>query len=132
MSVVLVRNNTNRVVQIPRKYQLGKISEIDYKNYFQVGIKLELAITPLIKLANINNFYDELTNIQSSNEDLNSLKDLYKKESCLSNSVIVYGNDRKIAILSDLVYKFLSLWLNTRFVDILRDKQIRISLRDDQ
>ena len=57
---------------------------------------------------------------------------LSTKETRLPNNIIIYNNNYKIDVLSNLVYKFLSLQLNTKFINILKDKQIRILLRDDQ
>ena len=65
---VLVRNNTNRVVQIPYKHQLDKVFKIIYKNYFQTIVELDLAIRLIINLDSTFNLYLELNT--QSNEDL--------------------------------------------------------------
>ena len=46
MTGVLVRNDSSKPVQVPRKFKLGRVLEIDYKNCFQANIEPEFTITP--------------------------------------------------------------------------------------
>ena len=41
---ILVRNNSSKSIQVPRKFKLSKVLEIDYENCFQADIEPEFAI----------------------------------------------------------------------------------------
>ena len=123
MSAILVRNESNKPVQIPRKFRLGNVQEMDFEHCFLT----EMDHTAIVK--DSGSMTTELASNQSFNEQLMPLA---TEENRLSNGVMVYGrNAEETQSLADLVYEFPDIWIDTGFVKVPEEEWMKHRLRDD-
>ena len=132
---VIVKNETDHAVQIPKKLRLGTLQEMDYENVFfaaaetakpkgQSWIKKAAtfaAVTSMSLAGSFSSLVNHASEISSG----------FATESKLSNGVMVYGNEHEKQQLSDLVDEFPSLWKDEGFAKVPQDEWMKLSLRDD-
>ena len=151
-SSVLVKNSTDKSVQIPRKSKLGAIQEMAYENCFfatndwakkaaavaattatiATGLAYQSPCYSTCQQANLtqaNLVYTRSTDAYATS--VNAYLDTTKSEVILHNGVIVYGDAGEVEQLEVLVNEFPTLWVDTGFVDIPQDDWMKIQLRDD-
>lgn len=95
MRKVLVCNDSPNVVLIPKKYRLGTVTKVIYKNCFQVVLNPETAKVPP-KLA-LDQFNCRVVAISSVVPSL---------ETKLPNGIMIYGDKQAVRRISTLVADF--------------------------
>ena len=107
---ILVKNDTNRLIQISRKFYLSFVKKLNYKHCFQINMKREL-----IKMSSLKTMKTVLAKVSSfRSEILTFIKML--NEIKLLNEVMMYGNEKAVKVFIRLVDAFLKLFLNEGFV----------------
>ena len=127
MSGVLVRNDSDSPVQVPRTARLGNVSEIDYDNCFQADVDTDFAAVPSRLLA--QSPAPSIPRVQPQ-VDLQVPIPVPGEVRC-PNGVMLFGDDDAIRALTALVQDFPTLWVDNGFVRVPEDEWMRISLRQD-
>ena len=156
-----MKNKTDQVIHIPKRLRLGMLCEVDYENVFFADVSdeaLPKATTPkplpeastkpstkgsskpkkptttnwikkaatlaAVATMSIAGSLSQLTHNATATTDL-------AKETKLPNSIMVYGNRHNTQLLSNLVDEFPSVWKDKGFVNVPKDRWIKITLRND-
>ena len=122
---ILAKNDSDRPIQISRKFHLGSVEELDYEHCFQINMERELAKVPPMKTmktvsAKVPSFRPEILTFTKM---LNEIK--------LLNGVMVYGNEEAVKAFINLVEAFLKLFLDEGFVKVSEENWMRLSLKSD-
>lgn len=117
---VLVRNESQRTVRLPRKQKLGLVTEVFYENCFQAGLDLDTTEMP----PKANPLHESRQGIRVSAVDPSL-------ETKLPNGVRVYGDRVAVEKLSSLVAEFASIWEMSGFVNVPPERWMTVPLRDD-
>lgn len=104
---ILVHNESQHAVRLPRKQKLRLVTKVFYKNCFQAGFDLDAAKMPL----KATPLHDSRQGIKVSAVDPSL-------ETRLSNGVRVYGDPVAVEKLSSLVAEFASVWEMSDFVNM--------------
>ena len=140
---VLVKNETDHVVQIPKKLRLGMLCEVDYENVFFAEPMPDSLPESLPKPAKTFNWVKKAATLATvasmslagsfSQLVYNAVPEItdVASETKLPNGVRVYGNKHDTGILSDLVNEFPTLWRDQGFVQVPENDWMQLTLRDD-
>ena len=109
---ILVKNEIEHAIKVFRRYRLDQISEIDCDNCFQI-FETDLAIR------------------SSKERTVISSIDFADMKVRLFNESMIYDNDETRTAFAGFIAEFLSLWKDRGFIDISKDKWMRISLKSD-
>lgn len=140
MSGVLVKNETNHFVQIPRKLCLGMLCEIDYENIFFVEptILLETPAPTVAKWVKKVTTSATVATMSPARSLLALCHNTVAKDAAdvpkeikLPNGVMVYGDSNNTKVLFDLVAEYPRLWNDEGFANIPEEDWMTILLRDD-
>ena len=136
---VLVKNEIDNIIQIPKRLRLDMLCEIDYENMFFAEAKnlsnknlsepsaikvshsrkvswiKKAAIMAIAASISLAGSLSQLINVDQA--DIIKV-DNVAGETRLSNDVMVYDNSHETKILSDLMKKFPTLWKDEGFVNI--------------
>ena len=104
---VLVRNDFPNAVLILKEHRLGTVTEVIYKNCFQVV--LDPKATEVQPRLTSDHFNRRAVAISSVDQSL---------ETKLPNSVMIYSDEKAVPRISALVDKFPTIWDPSGFVDI--------------
>lgn len=121
MTGVLVRNETNRDVQVPKYRKLGNITEMDFENCFQSTIDRDFAAVKPEAYLHFNR--EVAPDIYPTAGD--------RKETTMPNGVKIYGSPEQSKALESLVTEFASVWVDTGFANVPEDEWMTVQLRDD-
>ena len=139
---VLVKNETDHVVQIPKRLRLGMLCEIDYENVFFAEptalpskclpkpsastswIKKAATLATVASMSLAGSLSALAHNAVASQADV-------AKETKLPNGVMIYGDSHDTRILADLVDEFPTLWQDEGFAKVPEEDWMKLSLRDD-
>ena len=127
MSSILVRNDSNSPVQIPKKTRLGNVTEIDYDNCFQAEVDTDYAAVPSKLLT------------QTPSPSIPGARPVAEPqvytpvpgEVRCPNGVMLFGGEDAVRALAELVEEFPTLWVDNGFVRVPEEEWMRISLRQD-
>ena len=150
---ILVRNDSDHQVEIPRKLRLGVVTEINYENCFQADLGSEYASTvPSKKFGWLKKVFaivamavPFLVNAPQSTSKIVNFVDsvlssfsvsivgtvLAAGEIKLQNEVTVYGDEIVRKSLGSLIEEFSTLWIDKGFVDIPQEEWMKLSLKSD-
>ena len=148
---VLVKNETDHVVQVPKKLRLGMLCEIDYENVFFAEPTSQLQQGPCLQKgsaakppANYQTGWIKKAATLASVASMTlagSLSALVHhaiadpvdiaRETKLPNGVTVYGNKQDTKVLTSLVNEFPTLWEDEGFAKIPEEDWMKLTLRDD-
>ena len=104
---ILVWNNTEHPIQIPRHYMLGCVTEIPFENCFAASVDYDAASTPPTSLFL---FYERNgIIIPSAGASL---------EIELPNGIKIYGKGQAIEKITCLVNKYPSIWESSGFLQV--------------
>lgn len=95
---VVICNNSNRHIRLPKKQKLGIVTEIFFQNCFSTKLEANIAKTPPTKLV-----FRDCTGVNIFAPDL-------LRKTRLSNSIRVYGVTNVVTQISRLVNEFPSIW----------------------
>ena len=126
MSGILVRNESNVPVQVPRKLRLGNIHEMDFESCFHTDL-----VPQDLGSIGTGSMTDGAKDDQSQDEN-SRMKPLLAEENRLSNGVMVYGkSSEEVEALTNLVHEFPDIWIDTGFVKVHEDEWMKLQLRND-
>ena len=149
---ILVKNETDQAVQIPKRLRLGMLCEVDYENVFfteqaeapssdalpKASMKPSVTTTNWIKKAatlatvasmSIAGSLSQLVNNATTSHSSQSTD--VAKETKLPNGVMVYGNNNDTQLLTNLVNEFPTLWKDEGFAKVPENDWMKLTLRDD-
>lgn len=131
-SKILVKNETDNTIKVPRRYRLGQISEVDCDNCFQIA-DIDLAVRPPKKVREDikKTLRRTSTTMFAGISPILPTTGLTNMETRLSNGSMAYGNDEARSAYARLVQDFPSLWQDNGFIDIPKDEWMRIPLKSD-
>ena len=118
---IMVRNDTDSPIQIPRKFKLGNVSEIGFDNYFHVDMPEARDLAKLPPSSSIPT--ESIPRVISHSSQ--------SFETQLPNGMMVYGDEHATKAFSDLVDEFPTLWKDEGSVDVPMDEWMKIPLRSD-
>ena len=104
-SKILVQNDAKRLIQIPRRYRLGYITEITFENCFATLVNNDAASTPPTSLL----LFHERNGITIPPADASL-------ETELPNSIKLYGDSRAVEKITRLINKYPSIWESLGFM----------------
>ena len=93
---ILIKNEINHLIKVPRRYRLGQIFEIDCDNCFQIA-EMNLAVR------SSKRYKSEFINAVVSTTDLTDMKVR------LFNEFTVYGDNKARSAFAELIQEFSSL-----------------------
>ena len=148
---VLVRNESDNAINVPRRLRLGSIAEINYESCFQADISPDIATTPPKKatalVAAVDAFkklgaphmpsrapprpFEALPPSGAPPMPSGAPKAFSTLETRMSNGVTIYGQPKERQILLKLVTDFPKLWIDEGFVDIAQNEWMKLPLRSD-
>ena len=129
VKAVLAKNDSDRHVEIPRKFRLGAITELTYKNCFQADIDLEYASTAT---SSTQGWQEKVFHIAASADHPQiSPTVLQGPEERLPNGVTVYGSVLERQTLSNLVNDFPTLLQDKEFIDVSELEWMKLPLKSD-
>ncbi len=138
MTGVLARNESEHPVQIPKRFCLGSVTEMEYENCFQVELSTEMAMTPprrttswIKKAAGLAAVGAAAFAATVSPNSASPDGTVGRHEMQLPNGVMVYGNPRECQALSDLVDEFPTLWVDQGFVKVPKEEWMKIPLQEN-
>ena len=146
---VLVRNDSDNAINVPRRLRLGSIAEINYESCFQADVSSNAATTPPRKVAALAAAVDAFAQLQAGAPYRSSgvphmpsrvpkaspiskpYADGSVMEAQMSNGVTIYGQPEERKVLSNLIDDFPKLWVDEGFVDIPQSEWMKLPLRSD-
>ena len=141
MSAILVRNESNKVVQLPRKLRIGNVQEMDYEHCFLTdldhsvtgkGSDLEHCSLTDFELAGSKSTGPMTTNMAPNQSENDHSRPLLAEENKLHNGVMIYGrNTNELQTLAELVDEFPKIWVDTGFVKVPEEEWMKLPLRHD-
>ena len=117
-SRILVRNDINRSIQIPRSHRLGYITEILFENCFATSVDHDSASSPPISPILFHE-WSGIT-ILPANTGL-------KTE--LSNGIKIYGDRQAVEKITRLVNKYPSIWESLGFMQVPPERWMKVHLK---
>ena len=114
---ILVKNEIEHAIKVSRRYRLDQISEIDCDNCFQIS-ETDLAIRPPKE----RKYKTTFAHAAADNSSIIPSIDFADMKARLSNESMVYDNEKARAAYAKLIQEFPTLWQDSGFIDLSKDK----------
>lgn len=117
-SKVLVRNDADHPVQIPRHHKLGCVTELPYESCFAASVGHEAASSPPISLP----LFHERSGITIPPNGTSL-------ETELPNGIKIYGDKDAVEQITRLVNEYPSIWESSGFVQVPPERWMKVHLK---